>query len=204
MSKIAEALRQLDPSNNNHWTGDGLPRLETLRMMAGSPGISREDVEAAAPGFNQKSAAEAKKTPAPEVLVTTQVPVFSEKPIEQVTLAPAGLATMSAGDSIEMEKEIRHSEFVEIADLEAELAIMRAEHAKNTQIIAQAQTELDVLYEKRDKEAIPDHRKTQSDIRAYLDSQQAEREKRSGPSERSRLDMALQMRKRQVKPLNPM
>lgn len=57
-NKILDAVRQLDPTNDNHWTTDGLPRLETVRMLAGDASISRDAVEAAAPGFNKASAKE--------------------------------------------------------------------------------------------------------------------------------------------------
>ena len=66
MSKILEALGKLDPANENHWTADGLPRIETVRMLAGDQTISREQITAEAPDFSRTSstiapAAEAEK-----------------------------------------------------------------------------------------------------------------------------------------------
>ena len=55
---ITEALRKLDTSNDNHWTADGLPRLDTVKMLAANPGLNREAVEAAAPGFTRTGANE--------------------------------------------------------------------------------------------------------------------------------------------------
>jgi hypothetical protein len=53
---IQEALRQLDPNNENHWTADGLPRLDTVKLLAGDSGITREHVTAAAPGYTRSAA----------------------------------------------------------------------------------------------------------------------------------------------------
>lgn len=57
MSKILEALGKLDPANENHWTADGLPRIETVRMLAGDQGITREQITAEAPDFSRETAA---------------------------------------------------------------------------------------------------------------------------------------------------
>ena len=35
--KIQEALLKLDTSNENHWTQDGLPRLDTIKILASDP-----------------------------------------------------------------------------------------------------------------------------------------------------------------------
>lgn len=60
MSKnITDALSKLDPANDNHWTQDGLPRLDTIKILAGDPGLTREAVTAAAPDFNRASAQQA-------------------------------------------------------------------------------------------------------------------------------------------------
>lgn len=56
MSKITEALEKLDPSNDNHWTNDGLPRIETIRMLAGDQSITREAITAEAPNFSRQTA----------------------------------------------------------------------------------------------------------------------------------------------------
>lgn len=55
---ILEALKALDTKNDNHWTADGLPRLDTVKMMAGDQSITRDQVSAAAPGFQRSNAAD--------------------------------------------------------------------------------------------------------------------------------------------------
>lgn len=56
MSKILEALAKLDPTNDNHWTNDGLPRIETIRMLAADQTITREAITAEAPNFSRQTA----------------------------------------------------------------------------------------------------------------------------------------------------
>lgn len=56
MDKVIESLKQLDVENDNHWTADGLPRLDTVRMLASDAGLTREKLEAIAPGFNRTNA----------------------------------------------------------------------------------------------------------------------------------------------------
>lgn len=51
--KILEALKKLDPTNDNQWTQDGLPKLEALKFMMGGENATREQVNEAAPGFTR-------------------------------------------------------------------------------------------------------------------------------------------------------
>ena len=53
--KIIKALRELDVNNDNHWTDAGLPRIETVRMLAGNGSLSRDEVTAAFPGFTRQN-----------------------------------------------------------------------------------------------------------------------------------------------------
>jgi molecular chaperone GrpE (heat shock protein) len=53
---ILTALKALDVGNDNHWTADGLPRLDTVKMLATDQTLTREAVAAAAPGFTRSNA----------------------------------------------------------------------------------------------------------------------------------------------------
>ena len=53
---ITSALKALDTGNDNHWTADGLPRLDTVKMLASDPTLTREKVADAAPGFTRAAA----------------------------------------------------------------------------------------------------------------------------------------------------
>lgn len=69
-AKIIEALRGLDVNNINHWTTDGQPRLDTVRMLAADQSLSRDAVIAAAPGFTRANAS----TWTPPEVTATQAP----------------------------------------------------------------------------------------------------------------------------------
>ena len=61
---IATALGQLDPENDDHWTGSGLPAMAAVEERVGSKDIKRADVEAALPGWNRDASLEAATNPA--------------------------------------------------------------------------------------------------------------------------------------------
>jgi hypothetical protein len=51
---ILAAINRMDPENDNHWTIDGLAKLDTIKFLAGQP-VTREELETIAPGFNRES-----------------------------------------------------------------------------------------------------------------------------------------------------
>lgn len=55
--KLLDALKKLDTRNDNHWTADKLPRVETVRLLAADQTITREDIDTAAQGFTRDTAA---------------------------------------------------------------------------------------------------------------------------------------------------
>lgn len=65
MSKILEALNKLEVGNENHWTADGLPRIETVKFLAGGQSFTREEINAAKPGFSRATAGASAGTTAP-------------------------------------------------------------------------------------------------------------------------------------------
>lgn len=50
LGKIAQAVAALDRANDDHWTADGLPRVDAVSTLAGDATVSRKDVDKAAPG----------------------------------------------------------------------------------------------------------------------------------------------------------
>lgn len=54
--KIKAALQKLDVSNENHWTQDGLAKLETVKLFNGGEAVSREDLDKEFAGFNKTTA----------------------------------------------------------------------------------------------------------------------------------------------------
>lgn len=54
--KLRNAVLGLDPKVDANWTKDGKPAMKAVEAAYGSAGITRADVEAAAPGFNREAA----------------------------------------------------------------------------------------------------------------------------------------------------
>ncbi len=56
---IKQALESLDPSNDEHWTADGLPLMDVMSELVGGHGnLTRAQVTDASPDFTRQSAAE--------------------------------------------------------------------------------------------------------------------------------------------------
>lgn len=52
--KIIEALHQLDPENDEHWTKGGWPQVVAVEAILGEA-VTRNDINAAAPDFTRES-----------------------------------------------------------------------------------------------------------------------------------------------------
>jgi hypothetical protein len=52
--ELINALRQLDPANDEHWTDNGAPALEPIRIALGRP-IARKEVTSAAPDLTREA-----------------------------------------------------------------------------------------------------------------------------------------------------
>lgn len=55
--KIIEALGKLDPSNDNHWTAEGQPRLDTMKMLMADGSLTRAMIDEHVPGYTRALAA---------------------------------------------------------------------------------------------------------------------------------------------------
>lgn len=54
---INEALSGLDPNDDEAWTGQGLPRLDVMRLMVRNPDLTRAQLTEASPEFTRQTAA---------------------------------------------------------------------------------------------------------------------------------------------------
>lgn len=52
---ILDGLGQLDANNDDHWTADGLPRLDVMKDLSGVKDLNRDTVTKANPKFNRDS-----------------------------------------------------------------------------------------------------------------------------------------------------
>lgn len=162
--KIKEALAKLDIDNDDHWTTEGLPRLDVMKDLVGVA-VSRADITAAAKGFSRK-------TPNLE----------NEKPEltgsgEQADEEASTVAETQDGETTEETETEEVTEVEEGSDeaIEAEVAAARKNLDEANARYKAAVEAMDVVIMRRSKEA---NRETQaSTVKAFQESQRKQREK---------------------------
>lgn len=182
MSKaILAALEQLDPQNDNHWTGDGLPRLDTLKALSGED-VTRAKATEAAPYFTRSNPtisvpAEVTESDVPEAPV---IPAPAPAPIPAVEEDTPDAATDEEEPVAPVEPEpvvvIDPAIAEEVAELQKALSATRSDITAALQVIADAQQAyaklLDQEVELDDKLVTLDAAETSGDaIRGYLANQ---------------------------------
>lgn len=169
--KIVAALAKLDVTNDQHWTTDGQPKIEALRLLAGDFGLKREDVTKAAPNFSRSHPT---TVPVDQGVVTATpiVPTSQEN-----GNAPADILQGSGDSAQEPEQEF------EGQDIEAQLSRARArldaattaKHQANA-VHREAEKEVDRLIEAGAKSAQSDTFSTA--ITRHFAAQEVIRERR--------------------------
>lgn len=76
MKTLIEALLELDPDNPNHWTSDGLPKVDALRFATANPSLTRDDITTAAPLFTRDNRVLEEPEPEPVEPVKSADPVL--------------------------------------------------------------------------------------------------------------------------------
>lgn len=172
MSKILEALGKLDGNNDNHWTADGLPRIDTVKMLAADQSLTRESITAVSVGFNRAAALEGQ---APQA--SAQAPQVTESKGSTepaATVAPATVQQATTDETTESQEEVA----VVGAEIDYDAAIG---HAQDELQVAQAAlAEAQALFDAK-QEALDDVLNAQNDagaaetnadaIQGYLASQ---------------------------------
>lgn len=183
---IAAALAQLDHANDQHWTGDGLPRLETVRFFAGDSSITREAVTAAAPGFVRGAAAPAAgetgagaPQTAPEGAGSTEAPSVAPAPAQGPSQgdsdAEAGPEIAGEGSDTEAQAGKPSEDAMEAAI--SALNAARGRKAEAERDYAAASAAVDALV--KAIESTREDANVATAVSGYLKSQQAIREERT-------------------------
>lgn len=158
---IVDALATLDPQNDDHWTSDGLPRMDVLEALCGHT-LTRADVTAAAKGFSRRNPTLAVETPVEESI--------DDKPEDgaedKAETEPAPRAPVTAA---EPENELAAA----IAKAEAEVAATTKSAAEAQAAHSKALANLDVLIRKRDE--LERGLTSAESIKAFQASQHAQR-----------------------------
>ena len=178
MQNIIDALKKLDVSNDNHWTVDGQPRLDTVKMLASDPSVTRDTLNAVAPDFNRETAAnwEPKQTEG-----QVQTPSDNQQGAEDQPQENPVTATGTSADagSEPQNPETKPEEKVEETDIEAlEKALADAEAKTNEKLLAKEQAEADYVAALQEEDAARlalDAAKPKTDdldpVRGYLNAQ---------------------------------
>jgi hypothetical protein len=91
---LLAALATLDIANDNHWTAEGAPRLDTLKFMTGDQSLTREAVTTAAPGVSRANPLPAEQAAAG----AAQAPAGGGSTGAAPSDAPAAVQGASQGD----------------------------------------------------------------------------------------------------------
>jgi hypothetical protein len=184
--KIKDALSKLDPANDNHWTQDGLPRLDTIKILSGDPSLSREAVTAANPEFNRESAQAAASAaqaggattpaapteptpPAPASTATgaeTQPPAPPAPPESDLPVLNPPPVAVATGDQDELATKIAEAK-LNLSDRQDALQLAKQELVDAQNEVAHLEAQL--------KESSPNNANT---IMDYLQRQQKNLEER--------------------------
>lgn len=143
MQNIIDALKKLDVSNDNHWTVDGQPRLDTVKMLAADPSVTRDTLNEIAPDFNRATAASWE----PKQEGQVQTPSNNEQSTENQPQEKPVEATGTSGNDAEQQPqdtETKPSEEVAETNLEhLEKALADAEAKTAEKRLAKEQADAD-------------------------------------------------------------
>lgn len=165
--KIVAALKQLDVANDAHWTGDGLPKLENVRMLAGDFALSREAVTNALPGFSRAT---------PNVVQPAPVKLTPIVPLGGSNATPA-TDSDAGGSTSQTQSEGAQAKLAEALEAAKQrLSVASAAKAKTDQEHAKATAEVDALITKLEESGTGETFQTQ--FAAYKKRQAEMREER--------------------------
>lgn len=164
--QIFAALQKLDVNNDSHWTQDGMPRLETVRLFAANQALTRDDITKSAPDFtrlvayNTQQASQAAPATVTAAVPQTQPSAQDTQAVGQSAVDPVPSAAAEFCDMTNVEQLAAVEE--ELAQLDKYMETAKKHRTK-------LQLRKDDLVSAIDKET-PRH-SNQHDIQAYLRSQ---------------------------------
>jgi hypothetical protein len=167
MTTIIEALQLLDVTNDDHWTADGLPRVDVIASIVNEKSLKRGDITKAAPTFTREN-------PTTEVVAEPEAEVVAE----DVILPSAGEIDPQLLNQEPVFHDKPKSLEEQLAEAKAKLEEAQSfvDAAKNK--FNEVQKEIDALVEAQ--ENTKDPHANQLAICEYLATQQRLREERSG------------------------
>lgn len=143
--KILDALLKLDINNDDHWTSDGLPRMDAIELIVGSKNITRQQVTAAKPGFSRAVAAASQVTQAQGAQGSTE-PAPQTAPA--AAQAPSTNALVITTSEKEDKIEVDNTDEPDVAEARTQLLEAQEALAK----LDQERAEVKRLYDEKSAE----------------------------------------------------
>lgn len=147
---IKEALAKLDTKNDGHWTKEGLPSLELMRIYSGVPKLTRDELTAADPAFNRAIAsgesakqvepvektftqpAEPEKTPA---VIAQETINASQRTLTDQELEKAFPGTLTAENEVRAKIKELEERFADATRAEEEIRVWKAQAVIDLQVL---------------------------------------------------------------------
>ena len=203
--EILEAVRALDPHNDEHWTADGLPRLDAVENLLGAS-VNRKSVTNAAPDFSRQVALSLVDAPEDGEPPVDEPPVDDEDtdaetvPQSPKPTTPPDSDTASNDDEDEddplaegpADEEAAMDE--EILELQERVDEIRAALERGKKALAEAEEELSATIDAKNR-AFPPLSPAEA-IQQFQRSEHAKRAAARGVTLTSPLDAALKARKK--------
>lgn len=168
---IRAALAKLDPSNDDQWTGDGLPRIDVVQKLAGVGNLTRGAITGASPQFSRENPSLELPEPITQVEEPGGAP-GEPAPDLVVDAGPEAPVELDDGPDYEASAE----DLGELGAAQSELSKAEDDLNAAKRKVVEAQRKVDAAIEAR---PTPGHRETQADIQHYLETQKAERARRA-------------------------
>lgn len=189
INAIQDALNRLDPTNENHWTADGLPKVETVRFLAGDQNITREQIQKTDPQFTRLIAAQRLEGQG----ISQEQPTEQTQPIQDVAQPVVTDSTMldaedsgdsasgpQGDDSLSLELPNLGTEVPTdqvISELHSKINEMREARLKLDAMIDSTQAEIDRLEEIRYR--AQNNGARENPVMDYLAARQRQQEQRA-------------------------
>lgn len=168
---LIEALQSLDTTNDEHWTQDGLPRLDVLKQLTETT-VTRADIFNISKTFNRFNAVIEEET---ETETGTELEGDGNGETEVETKGE------TESEQVAPTVVVKEGEPESFAEIEAEYleAQRNLNEAKSRFAVAQEQMDEVIRHRQKAVESVPQHVM----IRQFQQSQAAEREKDAGKVE---------------------
>ena len=162
---LANLFNKLDPKNDVHWTADGLPKLEILRLLSGNSRLTREEVVTADPTFCRARAG----SPAP----VAPPPPSTPSPEDVVALLATGVPVLALPQEPEVVCEVVAETSTCLHNAQVRLRALLQEQYNIGQSISKLQREIDAVLVAEQASAGSAHVGNQAAIVSYLESRAA-------------------------------